>query len=161
MDQYIREIKSAVDGEAWMLALTATLALPDICAALQSSDGKTTGKKYKAWVECWLGDKYPTLDADEIYKIRCSLLHQGRTSGVSYSRVIFVAPFNGNVFHNNVLNDALNLDLPTFCKDVLEAVETWRTKTSDNPTVLKNMDSMIQWYPNGLPPYVQGTPVLT
>lgn len=156
----MREIEAAVEGRAWMLALAGTLALPDMCAAMESDNGKTTGARYKAWVETWLGGTYETLDSDELWQLRCSMLHQGRSKTRTYERVVFVAPFNGNVFHNNVINDALNLDLPTFCADVIAAVHSWRETMASNPNYVRNSSALMRWHPDGLPPYIVGAPVL-
>ncbi|MDQ1181981.1 hypothetical protein [Rhodococcus sp. SORGH_AS_0301] len=160
MDDLIGEIQAAVRGNAWILALAGALALPDMCAALASSNGETTGAKYKAWWKANLGPTYPNLDADEIYKMRCSMLHQGRSATRSYARVIFIAP-GGPMFHNNVINDAMNLDLPTFCNDVITAVEKWRKDEISNPVVLANAEHLLRWHRGGLSPYIVGIDVLT
>lgn len=157
----MNEIKAAVDGQAWMLALTGVLSLPDMCAALESENGKTTGQKYKAWVRAWLGDKYTTIDPDDLWQLRCSMLHQGRSKTATYSRIIFVAPNNVFSGHNNILNDALNLDLPTFCQDVLTAVKQWQKSMEGNSHYLINSIGLMRWYPHGLPPYIVGPPVLS
>lgn len=161
MDDLMREIRAAIGGGAWVLALFGTIALPDICAALGSLNGQSTGSKYKNWVRGNLSDKYPHLDPEELWQMRCSLLHQGNSSTRSYSRVVFVAPGGGNVFHNNVLNDALNLDLPTFCEDVMSAAESWFEANATNPTVAKNAESLVRWHRGGLSPYVVGLDVLS
>lgn len=160
MEQLAAEIRAAVNHGAWVLALTGTLALPDICAALESENGRSSGSRYRAWIRTWLGEQYPELDPGEIYQMRCSMLHQGRTQTGAYERVIFVAPGPLKA-HNNVLGDALNLDLPTFCEDVLSAVDRWKTDMEGNPNYERNSPSLIQWYPEGLAPYVEGLPVLT
>lgn len=155
------EIEAAVKGNAWVLALSGTLALPDICAALQSPNGETKRSKYENWVRQWLGAAYPELDPAELYQMRCSMLHQGRSGGTSYTRVLFVAPGSGHVFHNNILNDALNLDLPTFCNDVSAAVRLWQSVMVDDENYLRNSSALMRWYPEGLAPYIVGTPVLS
>ena len=166
MDDLMNEIRAAVSGRAWILALTGTLALVDACAAVESDTGWATRDKFKPWWTQHLGPKYPQLDADELYQLRNSLLHTGRTvppqgGGNRYSRFIFVAPVNGNVFHNNVINDALNLDLPTFCSDVLTAATRWRKAVESTDAYQRNAEHLIRWYPGGLPPYMVGAPVLT
>ena len=42
MEELINQIKIALDNNLYYLSLQATLSLPDICASLQSKDGKTT-----------------------------------------------------------------------------------------------------------------------
>lgn len=48
MEQFIKEICAAVDGGAWILALAGMLALPNMCAAIESPNGKTSGPKYRS-----------------------------------------------------------------------------------------------------------------
>ena len=52
---------------------------------------------------------------------------------MEYSRVIFTVPNpQNNYYHNNIINDALNLDIITFCNDFVHAAEEWyRVKASD------------------------------
>lgn len=163
MEQYIREIRVAVEGKAWLLALSGVLSLPDMCAAIESVDGRTDGAKYRRWIERWLGEKYPRLNPGELWQLRCSFLHQGRTYARSYERIVFTGLDRRTVFHNNVINNALNLDLPTFCNDMLEAVALWQAaaKDEDAETYNANLENVVRWYPAGLPPYIVGTPVLS
>lgn len=161
MDDLLKEIRAAVQGKAWVLALFGTLALPDICAALGSSNGQTNGNKYKRWVRENLGDDYPNLDPGELWQMRCSMLHQGNSSTASYSRVVFMVRANGNVYHNNILGDALNLDLEIFCGDVLRAVGTWLEANKLEPNVVRNSVSVVRWHRGGLAPYVSGADVLS
>jgi hypothetical protein len=62
VDHIFSEIRAAVSSGAWVLALFGVLAIPDICSALNSPDGRTKGKKYQAWFTHNLGAKYPSLD---------------------------------------------------------------------------------------------------
>lgn len=144
-----------------MLALTGTLALPDMCAALESDIGTTTGARYKAWVSTWIAPEYADLDADELWRLRCSMIHQGRSETADYERIIFVAPNSGTSFHNNVFDNALNLDLPTFCGDVMDAVRRWETSMQGNANYELNIQSLMRWHPKGLSPYIVGVPVLS
>lgn len=159
MDQLFNEIRAAVANNAWVLALFGVLAVPDICAALESPDGTTSGAKYKAWITANLGDKYACLDAGEIYKMRCSMLHEGASATANYKRTIFVAS-GSNTFHMNILGDALNLDLKTFAEDVITAASRWLSANKDTEPVKTNLEKLIRWYPNGLPGYFANIPVL-
>ena len=165
--QLIREIEAAVEGRAWVLALAGTLSLPDICAALQSPNGATTKNKYVAWVKRWLGAEYPNLDPEELYQMRCGMLHQGRTrsskeaSGETYSRAMFLGPESSVRMHNSVMGDALVMDLPRFCSDVISAVGRWEASMRDNRNYAINSGSLVRWHPDGLPPYIVGVPILS
>lgn len=165
MDDLISDIQFAVEHERWLLALSGIVALPDICAAVQSQNGETTGSKYKNWVRTYLADKYPRLDPDELYKMRCSLLHQGTSSTFKYSRLIFVAPESIVQIHNGLIENGnesvLILDLPTFCSDVIASVETWRAAVETTANYQRNMDKLMRWRPEGIEPFIAGGRVLT
>jgi hypothetical protein len=62
--------------------------------------------------------------------------------------------------HNNVVNDALNIDVRIFCIDVMRAVESWLPSASMQPHFAANMAWFAQRYPSGLSPYVTGLPVI-
>lgn len=163
MDIITREVKRAIEARLYYVAVVLTLTLPDICAALESENGETTGPKYKAWCERWLGPSYPMLNGEDLWTLRCGVLHQGRLGHpkMSYSRVLFTVPNpQGNYFHNNLMNDALNLDLVTFCGDMLGAVSQWWDKNKDGKNVAANWPLLLQYRENGLAPYMTGTPLI-
>ncbi|APX02904.1 hypothetical protein [Arthrobacter sp. QXT-31] len=165
MDGFIDDIKFAVQHGRWVLALAGTLALPDICAAMQSENGQTTGSKYKNWVRAHLAEKYPRLDPGEMYKMRCSLLHQGTSSTVKYSRIIFIGPESNLQIHNGLVRhgdeSVLILDLPTFCADVIAAVNAWRDAVKETANYRRNIKTMMRWRPEGIAPFIAGGRVLT
>lgn len=161
MEDFIEEIRAAIKGQAWLLALAGVLALPDMCAALESNDGCTTGAKYRSWVSRWLGNKYTSLDPADLYQMRCSFLHQGHARSRTYERIIFTGVDRNVVMNNNTINEALNLDLPTFCKDIIDGVLKWQETMADNENYEKNIGNLIQWHPTGLAPYIVGVPVLS
>lgn len=161
MDDLIREIEIGVEQGLWQLALAGTLALPDICAAVQSENGKTTGSKYKNWVRDYLRQEYPKLDPDELYQMRCSFLHQGTSSAIKYKRIIFVSPHSTVRIHNSVVDDALFLDMPIFTADVISAVRSWQAKVRGTSNYIKNMDLVMRWHRGGFGSYVVGGDVLT
>jgi len=128
MDRLFHEIVIAVNQGLYFLALIATLYAPDMCAGLEKPDGRTSGPLYIAWFDRWVAAKYGgRFTGTDCYGLRCSLLHEGRAQPRQglYARAIFVEPSPIGVFHNNVLNDALNLDIPIFCRDMIEGAQRW------------------------------------
>lgn len=164
MQLIISEINRALSLGLYYLALMMTLSLPDICAALESSDGQTSGAKYKAWYNAWMASEYPRLTADDCYRIRCGVVHQGRFGHpqMQYARVLFTVPnAQGNVFHNNILNDALNLDVVTFCNDMERGISQWYQEKQGNSNVVANIPRLVQYREKGLAPYMVGIPLIT
>ena len=159
--------RAATNGE-YFLALFGALALPSICSALESDNGRDSGDKYEKWFDKWVGHKYGgRLTGGQCYSFRCAMLHQGRAvhSGLGYDRVLFLEPrfvaATGWTFHNNVLNGALNLDLVTFCKDVTDGARIWLRTAQGSANYVKNFDQSFRRFPNGLPPFIIGAPVVT
>jgi hypothetical protein len=72
------EIEKALAAGVYYLALMTALSLPDVCAALESPNGATNGAKYKAWYGVWMAPSYPEMTAEDIYGLRCGIVHQGR-----------------------------------------------------------------------------------
>lgn len=170
------EIRAAVDANAWVLALFGLLAIPDICAALADPDGQTSGSRYKQWFGDNLGDKYslpraaetfspgeavdaaaffaPTPQtvaefAHELYKLRCTMLHEGSSSNRSqFDLVAFRAPGEGRI-HKGFMEingqRALLLDLPIFAEDVITAAELWLAANKGREPIQSNLTRLVGW----------------
>jgi hypothetical protein len=74
--ELIGQTHAASAAGMYYLALFGILAVPDICGALDSDNGRASGPKYKDWLRAHVPEH--AARADEIYGLRCSLLHQGR-----------------------------------------------------------------------------------
>lgn len=137
---------------------------------MSSPDGRAESKRYIAWFDKYVAPRYtvgperkPAFSGADCYYYRCALLHQGSSQHPksSYSRVLFVEPgTTSNVFHCNVLNDALNIDVRLFCHDVLNGAEQWLREAEHTAEYKQNYSRFMQRYPNGLPPYIVGVPVI-
>lgn len=168
MEDLLKQIEAAVKANAYYLALYVALTLPDICAAMEATDGIATKDRYIAWFDRFVAPRYsigstPSLTGETCYYYRCSLLHQGRSQHpkMSYSRILFLEPgASTNVFHNNVVGDALNIDVRIFCQDIVAGVRSWLPAASATENFRNNYPRFMQRYPNGLPPYIVGAPVI-
>jgi hypothetical protein len=160
METILGEIEHALKVRLYFLAITIALAVPDICAALQSRDGNATGVRYQEWFDANLSHKYPLLTAADCWKLRCGIVHQGRMGrkDMQYGRVIFILAAPG--IHNNVINDALQLSAETFCRDVIAATRQWFAANQNDVNVKANLPFLVPLRPNGFPPYIGGAPVI-
>src|ERR1700722_11103901 len=89
VEALLQEIEKAIKAELFYLALLLTLTLPDICAALERADGRTSGPLYKKWYKANMADG--GLSPDEAYELRCTVAHQSSaiaSPGRTYSRII-------------------------------------------------------------------------
>lgn len=168
MRDVLNQIRAANEAGLYYVALFSALAIPDICGALESQDGTANGQRYRAWFDRWVAPKYSffggtSLTGEVCYYYRCAALHQGRATHqkMQYSRIIFVEPgSHGIMMHNNVMNDALNIDVRRFCEDVISSCEDWLVAVAADPAVQQNLVSSMQRYPQGLAPYIVGIPVI-
>ncbi|KGK91177.1 hypothetical protein DP73_04890 [Desulfosporosinus sp. HMP52] len=166
MRDLINQTRLGIRSNLYYLSLYGALALPDICGALSSANGQASGEKYKKWFDKYVGEKYEGfLDGEDCYFFRCSLLHQGSSQHPknTYGRYIFIEPSasGGNIFHCNVLNDALNIDVRVFCEDILAGAETWLAEAEKDEQFVINFSKFMRRYENGLAPYIVGLPVIS
>ncbi len=159
------QIKKGLETNLYFLSLFPTLVIPDICGALESENGEASPEKYKSWFNKYVARKYNGfLDGEDCYFFRCSLLHQGSSQHPksTYSRVIFVEPSaTKSILHNNVLNDALNIDVRIFCNDLIAGAEKWLEENENTNLYKKNYNKFMRRYPNGLLPYIEGISVIS
>ena len=169
MRDILQQIRQANVGGLYYVALFSALALPDVCGALDSPDGRATKTRYISWFDAHVTPRYetargPTLTGTDAHYFRCSMLHQGRTGhpASKFSRILFLEPGTSNVvLHNNVFNDALNIDVRIFVQDILAAAEAWLAAAEVTTTFQTNIRHFVTRYPSGLPPYIVGVPVIS
>ncbi len=162
MDDLLHAIRRNLTDANHYSALFLTIILPSVCAALESEDGQDNRDRYIGWYDRYCGGL--SLTGTDCYYLRCALLHQATTQhrNADFSRVLFTFPTQtGNVIHNNVLNDALNLDIPRFCNHILAGAELWRQAVQGTQPYTRNLEGTIRVHPNGLPPYMVGIPLIS
>ena len=161
MKDILAQIDAVNKAGYYYVALFSALAIPDICAALESSDGEARSDRYIKWYERNV-DSSPVTGQD-IYRFRCSLLHQGRTTHrkSSFSRIIFIEPgAEITLFHKWVVRDALLINVQMFVSDILAAAMQWLVKAENTETFKKNFAMFVARHPDGLKPYVVGMPII-
>jgi hypothetical protein len=162
MEDHLMAIERNILEGNYYSAIFMAIMLPSICGALESTNGEDTQQKYIDWYERYVLNL--SLTGEDCYRLRCSLLHQASTIHPSsnFSRVIFTFPVpSGNTFHNNILNDALNLDTPRFCSELIQGVRMWLEEMEENENYVRNIVNTIRLHPNGLTPYISGHPVIS
>lgn len=165
MKDFLAQIKKGLDENLYFLSLFSTLAIPDLCGAMGSENGEARPGKYKTWFNKYVAFKYNgSLSGDDCYFFRCSLLHQGSSQHPknTYKRVLFIEPSATKpILHNNIMNDALNIDVRIFCIDIVTGAEKWLSENEKTKLYKKNYDKFMRRYPNGLSPYIDGLPVIS
>lgn len=164
MDSIIWEIRQALANHLFYAAIMLCLAIPDVCAALESDDGMTTKEDYKRWYRQWFQPKYPELSEDDMYSLRCGVFHRGRLNdprpGLQYERVVFTLPSAQGRFYHREMNNAYCTDAHDFCRQMIQSAEDWYRDNQNVPNVEKNMLRLVQYRPEGLKSYIVGVPVV-
>ena len=78
----IEEIEKCLDAELYLVALSMSLTLPDVCGKAEYP-GENVGKRYKQWYNNYVANKptspyaadMPYLSGEVVYSLRNSLLH--------------------------------------------------------------------------------------
>lgn len=162
MELYLEQIEACLREKLYLPALASVLSLPDICASLESSDGKSSGTKYQDWYNKY-GQKYCSqrMTAKQAYQFRCRMLHQGSSQidkNDENIRVCFIEPSeitSGIIAHDNLLGDNLNIDIQIFCTGMIRAVKEWLTDIETNENAQENFDkNFIKRVKNGLSPFI-------
>lgn len=90
VNRIIKEIRTALDHECYIVALMGALTLPDVCGKSAYPDAKV-GERYTKWCDTYVYPQIPHTDENGkdldcgitgisgkiIYSLRCQLLHQG------------------------------------------------------------------------------------
>ena len=155
MKELLDQIGAALEQNLYYLALMGSLAIPDICGAMESEDGEATGARYKEWFDKYVPPAWfesePAVTGEDCYRFRCSLLHQGSSQHERsrYSGVMFLDPRAQNVMcHRSVFISGsgeserrlLVLDIRLFCLEIICGAERWLKQSEGTPDYERNYD---------------------
>ena len=164
MEELIRQIRAAKDAGLFYLALMGALLLVDICGALASENGRATGVKFKEWLRTNVPEN--AADAEILYGLRCSLLHQGSMyPHGAHPPVACTFPHPAVPQLHRVLTEVGGdqmawLSIPIFVEEIIGGAEVWFSKYGASARVKRNMEKFARLRPEGLPPHVVGAPVI-
>jgi hypothetical protein len=159
MNELIAQIRLASDAGLYYLALLGALVLPDICGALASKEGTASATKYRDWLRNNVPEQAD--DVDDIYGLRCSLLHQGRAMphGGTFP-IAFTFPSEANLPQLHNLSTEVGTDrvgwmsVPMFVEEVTRGAEAWLNQYGNTKRVQRNLEKFARLRPEGLPPHV-------
>ena len=171
MQHLIDAVHAALDQQNWYAALMTALTLPDICGDLEEP-GSQSGQRYRAWFDRYLAERYVArgmpqpmpspdgtrtmiveadvvfLSALDCYVLRCAYLHNGSFDVTGQRKrdvldgFIFVAPRPYVRQHCNRINDALQLQVDVFCRELTDGVKKWLDDVAGNAAVQQRMQAM-------------------
>jgi len=170
MRDYFAQVRAAASTSLYYLALEGTLVIPDMCAALDATDGRTTGALYIDWFNQHVAQNYVSyselwFSGEDCYGLRCAMLHQARLKPPRGARVIFLEPGGSTRMHKThmksaIAPDAFCIDIQMFADEMLDSAEAWLSVAEQTPVYQANYAEAMKRYPFGLEPYVSGIPVI-
>ncbi|NLI69747.1 MAG: hypothetical protein GX364_02635 [Firmicutes bacterium] len=149
MKSLVESVRKALESENWHGALFIAITLPDICGKIDK-ENMTSRKRYVNWFDKYLRDTYVKrvgsekeefvfLSGDDLYALRCAMLHEGSTiiDGQSARDVLNNFEFSWNSSHLNFLSknyysgkNRLVLNVGKFCEEICSGVEKWMDTTN-------------------------------
>jgi len=161
MDKLLESVSLSLKSHNWYSALFMSLAIPDICAALESKNSKSSKDKYIQWFDTNLASTYKReigcpkhehlfLTGIDMYAFRCSMLHQFSDDTKSQKAKFKIGKFkmtinNGHLNYNcdvtaeEIMNgDVLHIDVQQFCNEILKAAKNWK---QNNLSLLANKET--------------------
>ena len=157
MQLLVNELALLIKNGVWVTALNTSLLIPDICCSLENKDGRTDGKRYKNWVNRYFSKRYQgLLQGEDIYKLRCASLHQGKLNhdDLKNVRLLFQIPGGKQIHHCNLNviqgQKIIELNIGIFCYDIVESYNEWVRSNKDNPIISENLKDGINLYQHGL-----------
>lgn len=130
---YFADIERCLHAGAHWALLHMLVSLPDVCAALQASTGKTNERFYREWCRAFC-TRWDWMTDDDYWEIRNRVLHQGRTVGTTaqgrerrYYKFLTTGP-EGGAAHLEVGGAGGQLavfTVQTFTAAMIDSVKTW------------------------------------
>lgn len=160
MQRFTNAGRVALSNKNWYGALTIALTLPDVCGSLQWPNNRSE-KRYKRWCKRWivpiytheigpLRESHCFMSADDLYQVRCSLIHSGRGDIVeekrgSLHRFEFCDDTVGSHCNWMAIGNRPYLQIKTeiFCEDMFKAVEDWAASVASDADVQKRIEGLL------------------
>jgi hypothetical protein len=165
LDWLHNEIEKCLNTNLRYAALTLSLSIPDICSNVEELGGKNA-ERYSIWFDRYAAKFFNILNGQACWQIRCALLHSGnlRDKRFTSGRVIFSEFPKPKIrdLHLGANTDLPihNIDLQHFCTSMVEASKNWDVESSLNLKIQNNLENLIEFRPDGFPPYVFGAPII-
>ena len=156
MKHLIESVKKSISNENYIAALYLAVTLPDICARIESDDNKTSKIKYTTWFDTYLSEHYKRkigrekeehafLTGDDLYALRCAVLHEGRLNISSQRAQKVHEKFFFTIGHPHLrqINSVLQLDLKFFCEEICTGVSKWLKVNKDNKKIKEKLKELM------------------
>lgn len=168
LESIVQDMWRAFQATLYYPALLVALTLPEVCSGLTLSANLHVNKNhYVSFIDQYARLSNLGLDGAACYQMRGGMVHRGNASGHSNwggGGVVFTVPETHVEVHGVSLmvgdQASSHFDLRTFCQAMDDAVRRWYRFNKNDETVVATVDSLLCWRPNGLAPFLVGSPVV-
>jgi|HubBroStandDraft_4_1064222.scaffolds.fasta_scaffold82519_2 hypothetical protein len=165
--------QAIADGNLYV-ALSLALMIPDICASLEDPGPGKSKARYLRWCKQWMVPEYTTSKAtlltgkplvliteDQLYQLRCSLIHSGsdeidekNRTGIDRFFFFDQTRLGGlNKFEKCAVNgqeiNIICLGAAEFCAKMFAVADEWDTSVAMNEDVQKEKAKLLSLYSKG------------
>lgn len=160
MEELLKQIELALQAGLYWVALQSTLTIPDICGKIDYPNIRV-GKRYIKWYDTNVKQSSDFMTGKDCYGYRCTIIHEGKSKPTNskFNRIMFLEPNSQIQGHNNIIDDALWIDINIFCNNIICACKKWLIEKESDPNYIKIKDDIVGYHPNGIPPYIVGLPI--
>ncbi len=148
------EIQASAAAKLYRVALFTALTFPDIAGAIDSEDGRASGKKYAQWFDAYVAQRYYAwktqyLTGTDCYQYRCALLHQGRSQHDKsrYSKTVFLHAKQENIAYCGAFTieqgTTLCVDIAMFCNNIVDAGYQWLENVDQSERFMRNTTDIV------------------
>jgi hypothetical protein len=163
---FIDSGRAAIEQNNLYAGLSLALILPDMCGALEYPGASVT-KRYEDWCRKWVQPKFTKgvnpfdgspriyVRAEDIYQLRCSLLHEGTSEIALHKRtgvdrfLIFDRTTNAHLtvfsdcdFNGEKVN-LVQLKADLFSEEIFKAAEEWDASTVGNAEIQREKAKLL------------------
>jgi hypothetical protein len=184
LDAILQEIDRALVARLYYLAIAVSLSIPDICACLECDPSGpiwANQDRYVSWCERNLEGRFKNVAGVDLFRLRGGVLHQGHFGHPKsrFDRIMFIGPESSIKMHDVIINvepgvsfsgmsasslrlqgRLLQLDAVRFCETIRDAARDWVVTKSNDPNVSANLQNLVRFRPEGLPPFSVGVPTI-
>jgi hypothetical protein len=153
---YVQEIERCEHAKCYWALLHVLLALPDVCASLETDPAgprPTVGDRYVEWCEAYLPSG-PNASASDRFQMRNALLHSGSTTAenlgkahpTSYVHFSYVDPDTFDVSVHDTTGSGrtiLNVHVAALAAETKRALDKWFEALHADPIKMSRVEQNI------------------
>lgn len=153
---YFQEIQRCIQSKCYFALLHILLAIPDVCASLETDPAlkdPKVGKRYVAWCDTYIPAS-STISGSDRYQMRNALIHRGSTTAENlrksyhtcYIHFSYIDPDDFEViFHGTTDTNSkvLNIHATALATETEQALNNWFQSLQDESIKMVHVEQNI------------------